>query len=716
MNNIAESDLIVVGVDILPRSSPSNVSHYAICVYDGVNGKIIQKYDKANQQKLIGIIRSSQANFLASDNIYELVKNPSQIPHLCLQLLPATKLVQVTGSPIHGFTSLPRLMKQNNLPVSGKLSPQAAAEACAILASRKLGYIVEPFEDETKVVVSRSKAKGPGGWSQKRYGRLIDTTVNQEAKNVESILIEFRFDFDKRTVRSKFGAQKVVFSIYAPIDDVTKRIKRQKGEICQVNIFPVNKERVEFIPLSQQVKVKSSLKRLIVGIDPGLTVGLSILDLNGRILKVDSYREASRGQIIREISHYGKPTVICVDVYPYPSYVEKIAATFNVRLYTPRSVMTVSEKNEISRKLAMQQGIVTKNSHQRDSLASAYRGYSKFKSEFENIDRKYFDEYDKSLRDEIKDLLVKGKSLVEATSEIGKTLEEDVEISQEDAIVPEISIDQRKVKDSLTRRSEILQEQLDLERRKNTELSVEVKELEEKIQYLQERLREGKSEYIEQIQREKTYIIKENQISFLKEKVKQLEEELDRSTDRIEELKNVTWLRNREGWLPVKVIKKFTTEEIEKTADTYNLGPGDFVLILDTTGGGGQTVEKLLSYRIKAIIGDENQFSYYAKKKLAEEQIPIVNPNEVELKRIDEIAVIREGDLISILEDTIEEIEKTVVEEKKSFLDSLLDDYRDERRREIAEYDEKILDERRKREKISNEEFDEESQRSSTDN
>lgn len=699
---IAETDLIVVGVDILPQSSPSGVSHYAVCVYDGVNDKLIQKYKKVNLQKLIGIIRSSQANYLASDNIYELVKKPSQIPHLCLQLLPTTKLVQVTGSPVHGFTSLPRLMKQNELPVSGKLSPIAAAEACAILASKKLGYIVEPFEDETKVVVSRSKAKGPGGWSQKRYGRLIDTTVNQEAKNIESTLVELRFDFDKRTVRSKFGAQKVVFSIYAPIDNVTKRIKRRKGEICQVKIFPVNKERVEFIPLSQQVKVKSSLKRLIVGIDPGLTVGLTILDLNGRILKVSSYREASRGQIIREITQYGKPTLICVDVYPYPSFVEKIAAAFNAKLYTPRSVMTVSEKNAISRKLAMQHGVLTKNAHQRDSLASAYRGYTKFRLEFENIDRKYYNEYDKSLRDEIKDLLVKGKSLMEATNEIDETLKEEPEISPVEAISQDaVSQQSQEKEEALEKRSLILQEQLDWERRKNSELSVELKELEEKLEYLQERLSEGKSEYMEQIQKEKTYIIKENQISFLHEQVKQLETELERSSGRVEELKTVTWLRNREGWIPLKVIKKFTAEEIEKTAETYNLGPGDIVLILDTTGGGGQTAEKLLSYRIKAIIGDENQFSYYAKKKLAEEQIPIANPNAVELKRIDEIAVIREEDLIRILEIAIEEIEEIVIEEKKSFLDRLLDDYRKERRREIQEYDEKFSNERKRRENIT---------------
>ncbi|MHA2358406.1 MAG: DUF460 domain-containing protein, partial [Candidatus Heimdallarchaeaceae archaeon] len=398
---------------------------------------------------------------------------------------------------------------------------------------------------------------------------------NQEAKGIESKLVEFRLDFDKRVSKSKYGAQKVVFSVYSPISEVTKIIKKKKGEICRVNIYPVNKERVEFIPSSQQVQAKSSLRRLIVGIDPGLTIGLSILDLNGRILKVNSYREASRGQIIREITRLGKPTLICVDVYPYPSYVEKIAATLNSRLYTPRSVMTVSEKNEISRKLAMEQGVLTKNAHQRDSLASAYRGYTKFRAEFENIDMKYFNEFDKSLRDEIKDLVVKGMSLVNAVEEVNKSLKEELPPPiqlvkpQEDEL--KITPNVKKLEETIN----LLQEQIDWERRKNTELNVELRELDEKVEYLQNRLEEGKSEYIESIQKEKVYLVKENQISFQREKIKLLEEELERYSERIEELKQVTWLRNQEDWLPLKIIKKFTTEEIERTAKTYGLGPGD---------------------------------------------------------------------------------------------------------------------------------------------
>ena len=690
-----DSDFIIVGVDILPQSIPSKSTHYSVCVYDGNKKEIIKKYKKVNLQKIIGLAQSSQASFVAIDNIYELVKSPSQIPKLCMQLLPITKLVQVTGSPIHGFTSLSNLMRQNGMKIPAKLTPMVAAEACSILSSRKLGYSIEPFEDETKIIVSRSRAKGPGGWSQKRYGRLMDTSVNQEAKKIESQLIELRLDYDKKAARSKFGSKRVVFSVYAPLSEVTKSFRRRRGETCQVQIHPVNKERVEFIPLSQQVQIKSTLRRLIVGLDPGLTIGLSIMDLNGKVLKIASYREASRGQIIREITKYGKPTLICVDLYPYPSYVDKVAATLNARTYTPRSVMTVSEKNEISRKLAMQHGILVKNAHQRDSLASAYKGYTKFKNEFEKVDRKYYDQFDRSIRDEIKNLIAKGKSLIEAENIVSQSLVVEkvrptTEVKEKED-TPPISTD------DLNSKIIMLQEQLDWERRKNSELYIEYQSLEEKMEYLENKLLDGKSEYMETIQREKAFIVKENEISFLREKVNNLEQELERYADRVDELKKVSLLRGIEGWIPLKVIRKFSQEEIEKTEKTYGLGPGDVVLILDSTGGGGKTAEQLLSYKIKGIIGNVDQLSYNAKLKLFEEEIPMAKPTDVEIIRIDEIAVIKEEDLQKMLESAKKEMDIKIVETKKEILDSLLDEYRDERKKETKEYDEQLLKERNRR-------------------
>ncbi|MHA1514141.1 MAG: hypothetical protein ACTSPF_01265, partial [Candidatus Heimdallarchaeaceae archaeon] len=214
---------------------------------------------------------------------------------------------------------------------------------------------------------------------------------------------------------------------------------------------------------------------------------------------------------------------------------------------------------------------------------------------------------------------------------------------------------------------------------------------------LQFRLDEDKSEYIEKIQREKAYIILENQISHSKERINLLENEIERYSDRIDELKRVVWLRGHKGWVPLKVIRKFTQDEIERTAENYGLGPGDIVLILDTTGGGGQTAEKLFSYKIKAIIGDVDHLSYNARKKLIESQVPIAKPADIEIIRIDEIAIIKEGDLNRLISEAKEEIDLIVTKKKESFLDNLIDEYRKERKSEITEQDKTFSRERRKK-------------------
>lgn len=690
---------IIIGIDILPKTSVSSKPYYAVFVYDAQKEEGIESYNKASFSKLIRIVQEFKADYLVSDNVYELVERPHQIPYLCLQLLPTTKLVQITGSPIHGFTSLPKLMNDQDLFVKGKIRPLQAAEACAILASRKLGYLIEPFEDETNIIVARSRSKGPGGWSQARYGRLLDTAVKQEGLKIEDILKENNFDYDSRYARSKYGSKKVTFSVYAPIHEITKHVKKGKGKLVRIKIVPVNKERVEFIPLTQEVTKKQKLRNLIVGIDPGLTVGVSILDLNGKILVVNSHREASRGDIIRKISQYGKPSIVAVDKFPYPQYVEKIAAMLNAKLYAPRSIMTVSEKNDISRKLAVEQGVLTDDAHQRDSLAAAHKAYLYYKSDFEKIENKFFDTYGKSLRDQIKHMFVKGLSLSQAVEQIQQQLEQERDDEQ-----PVIVVEKKEEKEKeptiedLSKKIELLQDRVDYEAKKNREIFAENEQLRKKIEFLQDKIFKGKSEYVRQVQRERVIQKKDDIISSQKEKIIQLNQELERFAARIDELKRVAWLRGKEGWVPLKVIKKFTKEEIERTANRYGLNANDTVLILDTGVGGETTAEMLASFNIKAILGDPSLLSYYAKNKLLEMRIPIVDiPESEDIMRIDEIAIIKEELLEELLKQAESRLEEKVTKEKENLLSNLITNYQQVRRKEIKEYDEIVQQEIKER-------------------
>ena len=61
---------------------------------------------------------------------------------------------------------------------------------------------------------------------------------------------------------------------------------------------------------------KSGMKRLIVEVDPGVTVGLAALSLDGVPISVDSRRNWTFSDLIKAISELGEPTIISSGVTP----------------------------------------------------------------------------------------------------------------------------------------------------------------------------------------------------------------------------------------------------------------------------------------------------------------------------------------------------------------------------------------------------------------
>lgn len=95
---------------------------------------------------------------------------------------------------------------------------------------------------------------------------------------------------------------------------------------------------------TKQYKAKNPI---IVGFDPGLTVGLAILDLNGNLLFLDSFKEISKSEIITKIMELGRAILIATDVENPPKAVKKLASSLNAKIFSPKSDISVSYKNEI---------------------------------------------------------------------------------------------------------------------------------------------------------------------------------------------------------------------------------------------------------------------------------------------------------------------------------------------------------------------------------
>lgn len=82
--------------------------------------------------------------------------------------------------------------------------------------------------------------------------------------------------------------------------------------------------------------------------------------------------------IIRLISNVGVPVLVAADTSPPSSFVEKIAARLNVRVFHPKESMKKTEKKEI--------GALIDDVHIRDSYAAAVKAYRKYQNRLRQID------------------------------------------------------------------------------------------------------------------------------------------------------------------------------------------------------------------------------------------------------------------------------------------------------------------------------------------
>ena len=106
---------------------------------------------------------------------------------------------------------------------------------------------------------------------------------------------------------------------------------------------------------------------IIIGVDPGTTVGYAVLDIEGNILAIGSKKELSLSKLISKIISLGKPVVVGCDVTPVPGFVNKFSIKLGCKLIEPDRDLLVKEKEILVSEFKDKY----KNSHQRDALASA---------------------------------------------------------------------------------------------------------------------------------------------------------------------------------------------------------------------------------------------------------------------------------------------------------------------------------------------------------
>jgi predicted RNase H-like nuclease (RuvC/YqgF family) len=111
---------------------------------------------------------------------------------------------------------------------------------------------------------------------------------------------------------------------------------------------------------------------IIVGIDPGKTVGIACISLNGKLLHSAHLAFAEIGWIASEIRKVGTPSLIAGDKREVSEVVRRAAAVFNAKVFYPERDLGLEGKKIAGRHA----GVF--NPHERDAYTAALKAYNAY--------------------------------------------------------------------------------------------------------------------------------------------------------------------------------------------------------------------------------------------------------------------------------------------------------------------------------------------------
>ncbi|MCE4617654.1 MAG: DUF460 domain-containing protein [Desulfurococcales archaeon] len=398
---------LYMGIDINPGSSPSSTMKptYTLVIINE-EGQVVYKNTEATLSRIIRLAWENRVTSIAVDNIFELGATERDIARIISLLPPHTKLVQVTLVDGRLYT-LRELAEKTGIRIGhGKLPPGKTAYLAALLSSKGIGTPVGLVGSRTRIIIARRRSPRSGGWSQARYRRRVNTVIQNVARTIKETLEREGLEFDETYRSSSGGLESAVFTVYSDIGTVSRVIRPYRGRDYQIKLKPVYKAHITI-----GTKNLVSEKPLIIGIDPGISTGIAILDIDGNVLAVESHRSMDRAAIASLIRSYGTPVIVATDVKPAPEAVRKIAAFFNAQLYVPPDNLSSDEKRLIASTVAPDAKLDT---HQRDALAAAYKAYKELREKFKQAEL-YLEKVKITVDlDRVKEAIAKGHAIAEA--------------------------------------------------------------------------------------------------------------------------------------------------------------------------------------------------------------------------------------------------------------------------------------------------------------
>lgn len=387
-------------------------------------------------------------------------------------------------------------------------------------------------------------------------------------------------------------------------------------------------------------------KLLILGIDPGTTIGYAILDLNANLIKLASSKQLNLSSLISTIIQHGKPLIVGCDVTPAPRLVAQFAIKTGSKLIHPEQDLSTKEKRQLTKPFQAQ----IKNIHQQDALSSALYAFAVIQPLLSKIDRVLKKEKKQHLSTQTKELLIKRNIPIKTAIEIlEKPEKEEVKIIKK-VFAQRILLE----KDFLTLYNKLKKSEKDIKllNQQNTRLKQEAESAKSRLRFLLKKF--------SQLAKKETA----SQLLYFKQKtINALSKELQSKKTNLESLKKELADINKfisnlnENYL-LKKLDNIGSKEFETKNKQLNIQKDDILLVNNLDIYSQKTIDALKD-KINLII-----FKKASKKTQETMPFSLIDAKKLKIKENNLFASINKKDLekekskIDILTKIVKEYRK----------------------------------------------------------
>ncbi|MFH1054149.1 MAG: DUF460 domain-containing protein [Candidatus Woesearchaeota archaeon] len=382
---------------------------------------------------------------------------------------------------------------------------------------------------------------------------------------------------------------------------------------------------------------------LVVGVDPGTTLGYAVLDLDRKLLRVGSSKFLNISKLTSELILLGKPLVIACDKKKVPDFVHRLAIRVGARVVSPREDLLVKDKKSFVK------GIMLRNDHEKDALASAVFAIKKISPVLQSIDEVIVKENKLHLKDSLREIIIPNPDL--NIKNIIEILEKPDKI--ESTIIEEAIEEKEYKKEDFLKicdKVKKIEKEASILRKQNKNLKNQLNMNENEKRKISKLLNKERNVEAQKLKRD---IVKKSMATLADEMmeknriIEQLKEEILSLNSSISNLK---------GKVVLKKLDDLGNDEFEKKNKILKIEEGDILLVDNPS---------VVSYKVLSYLKDKVSIIVSKKKIdnsfLGKYRMSIISDKNLDLAEneyyafVDKKQLEKETDQVNIIENLIED-------------------------------------------------------------